>query len=214
MWFNREIIINWPAYRTNLNHLNFHFWYVSQKWKRAVKYRSQHQSKFKLRWVNSHRPSWLLEWPWLVASLEVQPICRDISGALNSTVKRLCAAPIVSILLDSYLFLAATSSSRNTPWLLLLFFFLWIMMMLPLIINSYNLVNFHQNLVKLILNWRITLCLSFLGIIFLFFFPFFLEKSDFSAFVDLEKFQTWYIRSELWSPKTSSFMHGLTSNWL
>ena len=49
-------------------------------------------------------------------------------------------------------FLAATSSSRNTPWLLLLL--LRIMMMLPLIINSYNLISFHQNLMKLVLNWR------------------------------------------------------------
>ena len=69
-------------------------------------------------------------------------------------------------------FLAATSSSRNTPWLLLLLF-LWIMMMLPLIINSYNLVSFHQNLMKLVLNWRISHCLSFPGNIS-FFFLFFL----------------------------------------
>ena len=74
----------------------------------------------------------------------------------------------------SYILLAATSSSRNTPWLLLLLF-LWVMMMLPLIINSYNLVTFNQNLMKLVLNWRITHCLSFPGIIFLFF-PFFSGK--------------------------------------
>ena len=63
-----------------------------------------------------------------------------------------------------------TSSSRNTPWLLL--FLLRIMMMLPLIINSYNLVSFHHNLMKLVLNLRISHCLSFPGNIFLFF-PFF-----------------------------------------
>ena len=33
--------------------------------------------------------------------------------------------------------------------------------MLPLIINSYNLVSFYQNLLKLVLNWRISHCLSF-----------------------------------------------------
>ena len=33
-----------------------------------------------------------------------------------------------------------------------LFLLLRIMMMLPLIINSYNLVSFHQNLMKLVLN--------------------------------------------------------------
>ena len=46
-------------------------------------------------------------------------------------------------------FLAVISSSRNTPWLLL---FLRIMMMLPLLINSYNLISFHEILVKIILN--------------------------------------------------------------
>ena len=46
--------------------------------------------------------------------------------------------------------LAVTSISRNTPWLLL--FLGRIMMMLPLIINSYNLVNFHRNFMKLVLN--------------------------------------------------------------
>ena len=65
-------------------------------------------------------------------------------------------------------------------------------MMLPLIINSYNLVNFHQNLVKLILNLNyFILTIAFLSqeLFFYFFFLPFLEKSDFSAFVDLEKFQ-------------------------
>ena len=42
-----------------------------------------------------------------------------------------------------------------------------IMMMLPLIINSYNLVNFHWNFMKLVLNKRISHCLSFPGNIFL-----------------------------------------------
>ena len=46
--------------------------------------------------------------------------------------------------------LAVTSSSRNTPWLLL--FLGRIMMMLPLIIHSYNFVNFHWNFMKLVLN--------------------------------------------------------------
>ena len=45
--------------------------------------------------------------------------------------------------------------------------------------------------------------------IFSYFF-FFLEKPDFSVFVDLEKFQPRYLRSELWSHKTSSFMHELS----
>ena len=46
-------------------------------------------------------------------------------------------------------FLAVTSSARNSPW----FLFLWrVMMMLPPIINSYNLISFHQNSMKLVLN--------------------------------------------------------------
>ena len=103
--------------------------------------------------------------------------------------------------------LAVTSSSRNTPWLLL--FLLKIMMMLPLIMNSYNLVNFHWNFMKLDLNYRISHCLSFTWNIFLIFFLIW-----FNVLVDLEKFLPWYLRSELWSPKTSSFMHGWSWNWL
>ena len=53
---------------------------------------------------------------------------------------------------------ATSSSSRNTLWLLLFLF--RIMMMLPLILNSYNLVGFHQNLLKFVLNLRISHCLS------------------------------------------------------
>ena len=113
------------------------------------------------------------------------------------------------------LFLAATSSSRNTPWLLLLFFFLFlgIMMMLPLIINSYNLVTFHQNLMKLVSNWRTSPRLSFPGNIFQFF-PFLFEISDLSGLVDLEKIQRDSIRVNFRSPKSSSFMHGLSPNLL
>ena len=44
---------------------------------------------------------------------------------------------------------ARHSCLRPTPSLLL---FLGIMMMLPLIINSYNLVSFHQNLMTLVMN--------------------------------------------------------------
>ena len=43
---------------------------------------------------------------------------------------------------------------------------------------------------------------------------YFFQKLDLSVFVDLEKFQPWYIESELWRPKTSSFMHGLSWNLL
>ena len=38
---------------------------------------------------------------------------------------------------------------------------------------------------------------------------YFFNKLDLSVFVDLEKFQPWYIRSELGSTKTSSFIYGL-----
>ena len=75
-------------------------------------------------------------------------------------------------------FLAATISSRSTPWLLLVlllllfFFFLWIMMMLLLNINFYNLVSLYRNLMKPVLNWRISHCLSFPGNNS-YFFPFF-----------------------------------------
>ena len=47
------------------------------------------------------------------------------------------------------------------------------------------------------------------GINFLILFDFF-QKLDLSVFVDLEKFQPWYLTIELESPKTSSFMHGLS----
>ena len=50
----------------------------------------------------------------------------------------------------------------------------------------------------------------FLGDKFLNFFLF--QKLDTSVFVDLEELLPWYFRSELWSPKTSSFMHGLSWN--
>ena len=40
------------------------------------------------------------------------------------------------------------------------------------------------------------------GINFQILFDFF-QKSDLSVFVELEKFQPWYLRSELWSHKTS-----------
>ena len=43
---------------------------------------------------------------------------------------------------------------------------------------------------------------------------FFFQKLDLSVFVDLEKFQPWFIGSELWSTKTSLFMHGLSWNLL
>ena len=43
------------------------------------------------------------------------------------------------------------------------------MMMLPLIVNSYILVNFHWNFMKLVLNQRISHCLSSTGNIFLIF---------------------------------------------
>ena len=39
---------------------------------------------------------------------------------------------------------------------------------------------------------------------------YFSEKYDFRALVDLDKFQPWYLRSEIWSSKTSSFMHGFS----
>ena len=48
-------------------------------------------------------------------------------------------------------------------------------MMLPLIIYSYNLVNFHWNFMKIVLNQRISHCLSFTGNIFLIFVLFFLN---------------------------------------
>ena len=152
--------------------------------------------------------------PWARADLCLEKIICTIDSP-ETTGQRLFPEPgekrwqlvdlIESILLSYYygsdicimhifcshacFFLAATSSSRNTPWLLLLLLLLRIMMMLPLIINSYNLVSFHQNLMKLVLNWRISHCLSFPGNNFLIFF--FLEKSDFSVLKDLEKFQPW-----------------------
>ena len=107
-------------------------------------------------------------------------------------------------------FLAATSSSRNTPWLLLLLF----MMMLPLIINSYNVVSFHQNSIKLVSIHRISQYICFPRNISFILILFFLENSDLSALVDLEKFQPWYLKSDLGSPKTSSIMHGLSWNSL
>ena len=114
---------------------------------------------------------------------------------------------------NSFVFLAATSSSRNTPWLLLLFllfFFLLIMMMLPLIINSYNLVSYHQNLMKIVLNWRISHCLSFPGNLSDFFL-FFLENLILVHLWTYKKFSPDSSPdSELWSPKSSSFMHGLS----
>ena len=41
---------------------------------------------------------------------------------------------------------------------------------------------------------------------------YFLQKLDLSVFADLEKFQPWYLRSELGSHETYSFMDGLS--WL
>ena len=35
---------------------------------------------------------------------------------------------------------------------------------------------------------------------------YFFQKLDLGVFVDLEKFQPWYLRSELWSPKSSLYM--------
>ena len=43
---------------------------------------------------------------------------------------------------------------------------------------------------------------------------FFLQKLDLGVFVDLEKFQPMQHKNELWNPKTSSFMHGLSQNLL
>ena len=71
-------------------------------------------------------------------------------------------------------------SKKLLPWL-----FLWIMMMLPLIINSYNLVNFHQNLMKLFLNWRISHCLYFPEMFLFIFFKFFFLN------LILERLWTW-----------------------
>ena len=41
-------------------------------------------------------------------------------------------------------------------------------------------------------------------------FIYFFHKLDLSVFVDLEKFKLWYHKIKLWSPKTSSFMQGLS----
>ena len=67
--------------------------------------------------------------------------------------------------------------------------------------GSYYLVSYHQNLMKLVLNYSMSHCLPFPGIIFHFL------KSDFSALVDFEQFQPWYLSSELWNPISSLFMH-------
>ena len=56
-------------------------------------------------------------------------------------------------------------------------------MMFPLIINSYILVSFHQNLLKFVLIEEKSIAFLSQNI----FSHFFVENSDFTAFVDLTK---------------------------